>query len=147
RARDLRLDRLVAVKTLRSDLARDPTSQARFRREPHSAASPNHPSIIAVYDTGEDVIDGVPIPYIVMRYADARSLQVPLADNRRLLPEPPLDALPGCPPALAAVRAPAILLRQLNPADVKLLPHPGVQLMPFHIARAVDDAQPTRTHP
>lgn len=56
RARDRRLDRIVAVKTLRSDLARDPTFQARFRREAQSAASLNHPSVIAVYDTGEDMI-------------------------------------------------------------------------------------------
>ena len=52
RARDIRLDRVVAVKTLREDLARDATFQARFRREAQSAASLNHPSIVAVYDTG-----------------------------------------------------------------------------------------------
>ena len=53
RARDIRLDRIVAVKTLREDLARDQTFQARFRREAQSAASLNNPSIVAVYDTGE----------------------------------------------------------------------------------------------
>lgn len=70
RARDIRLDRIVAIKTLRSDLARDHTFQARFRREAQSAASLNHPSIIAVYDTGEDMVDGTPVPYIVMEYVD-----------------------------------------------------------------------------
>src|SRR5215510_11518755 len=74
RARDLRLDRVVAIKTLRQDLARDPVSQARFRREAQSAASLNHPSIIAVYDTGEDFSDGVAVPYIVMEYADGRTV-------------------------------------------------------------------------
>ena len=60
RARDLRLDRIVAVKTLREDLARDQTFQARFRREAQSAASLNHPSIVAVYDTGEDMAGHAP---------------------------------------------------------------------------------------
>ena len=54
--RDLRLGRRVAVKILRPDLARDPTFQARFRREAQSAASLNHPNVVAVYDTGEDVL-------------------------------------------------------------------------------------------
>src|SRR5271163_3520236 len=70
RARDLRLDRIVAIKTLRTDLARDATFQARFRREAQSAASLNNPSIVAVYDTGEDMTGGVPVPFIVMEYVD-----------------------------------------------------------------------------
>ena len=51
-ARDIRLGRNVAVKMLRADLASDATFQARFRREAQSAASLNHPAIVAVYDTG-----------------------------------------------------------------------------------------------
>ncbi|WP_341856602.1 hypothetical protein [Brachybacterium sp. GPGPB12] len=53
-AEDTRLHRTVAVKVSRSDLARDANFQERFRREAHSAASLNHPSIVAVYDTGEE---------------------------------------------------------------------------------------------
>src|ERR1700754_1229378 len=87
RARDIRLDRIVAIKTLRSDLARDHTFQARFRREAQSAASLNHPAIVAVYDTGEDVTDGVPVPYIVMEYVEGRTLRDLLRQDRRLLPE------------------------------------------------------------
>src|SRR5215467_14166669 len=72
RARDLRLDRVVAVKTLREDLARDQTFQARFRREAQFAASLNHPSIVAVYDIGEDTIATSHVPFIVMEYVDGR---------------------------------------------------------------------------
>ena len=54
RAKDLRLGRTVAIKRLRADLASDPTFQARFRREAQSAASLNHPTVVAVYDTGDE---------------------------------------------------------------------------------------------
>ena len=54
---DRRLNRKVAIKVLRPDLARDPLFQERFRREAQSAAGLNHPNIVAIYDTGEDLID------------------------------------------------------------------------------------------
>src|SRR5256885_13498389 len=78
RARDIRLDRIVAIKTLRTDLARDQIFQARFRREAQSAASLNHPSIVAVYDTREDTATGVPGPHIVMGDVDGRPGRDPL---------------------------------------------------------------------
>ncbi len=84
-AHDTRLGRQVAVKTLRADLARDPSFQARFRREAQSAASLNHPAIVAVYDTGEDYIDNVSIPYIVMEYVDGSTLRELLHSGRKLL--------------------------------------------------------------
>ncbi|MDQ1657740.1 MAG: eukaryotic-like serine/threonine-protein kinase, partial [Cryptosporangiaceae bacterium] len=68
RGRDLRLGRDVAVKVLRSDLARDPGFQARFRREAQNAAALNHPAIVAVYDTGETQGENSTVPYIVMEY-------------------------------------------------------------------------------
>ena len=54
--RDARLGRGVAIKLLRTDLARDPVFQARFKREAQSAAGLNHPAIVAVYDTGEETV-------------------------------------------------------------------------------------------
>ncbi|MGZ4556259.1 MAG: protein kinase domain-containing protein, partial [Mycobacteriaceae bacterium] len=72
--RDLRLDRDVAVKILRADLARDPSFYLRFRREAQNAASLNHPAIVAVYDTGEADTDEGPLPYIVMEYVDGETL-------------------------------------------------------------------------
>jgi eukaryotic-like serine/threonine-protein kinase len=72
---DTRLGRVVAVKRLRTDLASDATFQARFRREAQSAASLNHPAIVAVYDTGEEPAadgSGISQPYIVMEYVAAR---------------------------------------------------------------------------
>src|SRR3954451_5850465 len=70
KGRDVRLGRDVAVKMLRADLARDPAFQSRFRREAQCAASLNHPSVVAVYDTGEDTQNGAAAPYIVMEFVD-----------------------------------------------------------------------------
>src|SRR5919112_6194359 len=74
RGRDTRLNRDVAIKVLRADLARDQSFLNRFRRESHSAAGLNHPSIVAVYDTGEDTgPDGTTQPFIVMEYVEGRT--------------------------------------------------------------------------
>ena len=73
--RDLRLGRTVAVKQLRPDLSADDTFQARFRREAQSSAALNHPSIVAVYDTGESIDrHGTHVPYIVMEYVEGQTL-------------------------------------------------------------------------
>ncbi|GAB3206260.1 Stk1 family PASTA domain-containing Ser/Thr kinase [Marinactinospora thermotolerans] len=145
RARDLRLDRLVAVKTLRSDLARDHTFQARFRREAQSAASLNHPSIIAVYDTGEDMIDGVSIPYIIMEFVDGRTLKELLDDDRRLLPERTLELTDGILRALEYSHRNGIVHRDIKPANVMLTRQAEVKVMDFGIARAMNDSQATMT--
>src|SRR5690242_21938155 len=85
-AMDTRLGRDVAVKTLRPDLARDPSFQARFRREAQSAASLNHPTVVAIYDTGEESVGDHATPYIVMEYVDGRTLRDVLRTEGRLLP-------------------------------------------------------------
>ena len=74
-ARDTRLGRDVAVKILRSDLARDQTFQARFRREGQSAAALNNQAIVAVYDTGTDPSTTPPTPFIVMEYVEGQTLR------------------------------------------------------------------------
>ena len=145
RARDIRLDRIVAVKTLRDDLARDQTFQARFRREAQSAASLNHPSIVAVYDTGEDMVGSTPVPYIVMEYVDGRTLRDLLRDDRRLLPERALEITDGVLRALDYSHRNGIVHRDIKPGNVMLTRTGDVKVMDFGIARAVSDAQATMT--
>ncbi|MFI0369559.1 Stk1 family PASTA domain-containing Ser/Thr kinase [Actinomadura sp. 1N219] len=145
RARDLRLDRVVAVKTLRSDLARDPTFQARFRREAQSAASLNHPSVIAVYDTGEDMIGDNSIPYIVMEYVDGSTLRDLLRENRALLPDKALEVTDGILRALDYSHRGGIVHRDIKPANVMLTRQHEVKVMDFGIARAMADTAATMT--
>lgn len=145
RARDLRLDRIVAVKTLRSDLARDPTFQARFSREAQSAASLNHPSVIAVYDTGEDTIGEMSIPYIVMEYAEGQTLRDLLRENRRLRPDRAMEIVDGILRALDYSHRGGIVHRDIKPANVMLTRNHEVKVMDFGIARAMADTGATMT--
>ncbi|MER7394410.1 Stk1 family PASTA domain-containing Ser/Thr kinase [Streptomyces sp. NPDC000151] len=144
-AHDTRLGRTVAVKTLRVDLARDPSFQARFRREAQSAASLNHPSIVAVYDTGEDYVDGVSIPYIVMEYVDGSTLRELLHSGRKLLPERSLEMTIGVLQALEYSHRAGIVHRDIKPANVMLTRNGQVKVMDFGIARAMGDAGMTMT--
>ncbi|NUW37074.1 Stk1 family PASTA domain-containing Ser/Thr kinase [Nonomuraea sp. SMC257] len=145
RARDIRLDRIVAIKTLRSDLARDHTFQARFRREAQSAASLNHPAVVAVYDTGEDVTDGTPVPYIVMEYVDGRTLRDLLRADRRLMPERAAELVDGILRALDYSHRGGIVHRDIKPANVMITRAGDVKVMDFGIARAMADSAATMT--
>ncbi|MFF0201093.1 Stk1 family PASTA domain-containing Ser/Thr kinase [Streptomyces sp. NPDC005017] len=144
-AHDTRLGRTVAVKTLRADLARDPSFQARFRREAQSAASLNHPAIVAVYDTGEDYIDGVSIPYIVMEYVDGSTLRELLHSGRKLLPERSMEMTIGILQALEYSHRNNIVHRDIKPANVMLTRNGQVKVMDFGIARAMGDSGMTMT--
>ena len=145
RARDIRLDRIVAIKTLRADLARDQIFQARFRREAQSAASLNHPSIVAVYDTGEDMATGVPVPYIVMEYVDGRTVRDLLQEGHRLLPERSLEIIDGVLRALEYSHQAGIVHRDIKPGNVMVTRNGDIKVMDFGIARAMSDAQATMT--
>ncbi|WP_031161765.1 Stk1 family PASTA domain-containing Ser/Thr kinase [Streptosporangium roseum] len=145
RARDIRLDRIVAIKTLRADLARDHIFQARFRREAQSAASLNHPSIVAVYDTGEDVAGSAPVPYIVMEYVDGRTLRDLLRADRRLLPERAAELVDGILRALDYSHRGGIVHRDIKPANIMITNNGDVKVMDFGIARAMADSAATMT--
>ena len=147
RAVDQRLGRSVAVKQLRADFATDPTFQARFRREAQSAAGLNHPTIVAVYDTGEetDPLTGVSIPYIVMELVEGSTLRDVLKDGRKILPERALELTQGVLDALSYSHKAGIVHRDIKPANVMLTSGGAVKVMDFGIARAVADTSATMT--
>jgi len=145
---DVRLGRTVAVKRLRTDLASDHTFQVRFRREAQSAASLNHPAIVAVYDTGEELSqDGTEVaqPYIVMEYVAGRTLRDILREGRKILPERALEITSGILSALDYSHRMGIIHRDIKPGNVMLTPSGDVKVMDFGIARAVSDASSTMT--
>ena len=135
RGRDVRLGREVAVKILRADLAREPSFQARFRREAQSAASLAAPNIVSVYDTGNE--GGV--PFIVMELVAGRTLRTILSTEGRLLPQRALEVVADILSALDSAHAAGIVHRDIKPANVMLTPAGEVKVMDFGIARAMAD--------
>jgi beta-lactam-binding protein with PASTA domain/tRNA A-37 threonylcarbamoyl transferase component Bud32 len=145
RGRDLRLGREVAVKVLRNDLARDPSSQVRFRREAQAAASLNHPAIVAVYDTGEDRTTTGATPYIVMEYVEGETLRDVLRREGRLSPERAMSLTADICAALDFSHRNGIVHRDVKPGNVMITPQGTVKVMDFGIARAVSDSAATMT--
>jgi serine/threonine-protein kinase len=144
RGRDVRLGREVAVKVLRADLARDPSFQARFRREAQAAASLNHPAIVAVYDTGEEDMYGNQ-PYIVMEYVEGRTLREVLKVEGRLMPRRAMEVVADVCAALDFSHRNGIVHRDVKPGNVMITRTGAVKVMDFGIARAVADNAATVT--
>jgi serine/threonine-protein kinase len=143
--RDIRLGRQVAIKLLRADLSRDPAFEGRFRREAQSAASLNSPTIVAVYDTGEGVVNGTPTPYIVMEYVEGQTLRDMLAAEGRLLPQRALEITAAVCTALEQAHAAGIVHRDIKPGNVMLTATGEVKVMDFGIARALATSTATMT--
>jgi len=147
---DSRLSRTVAIKVLRSDLARDPTFQARFRREAQAAAALNHPAIVSVYDTGEDDVvtssgDRAHVPYIVMEYVEGHTVRSLLNDGAAVPIDEAVEIVIGVLSALAYSHREGIVHRDIKPGNVMLTPTGQVKVMDFGIARAMADSAATMT--
>jgi serine/threonine protein kinase len=144
-AEDVRLGRTVAVKLLRSDLAEDPVSKARFTREAQSVAGLNHHAIVAVYDSGEDQVGGQSVPYIVMEIVEGRTIRDLLLNAEAPGPEQALIIVSGVLEALAYSHQHGIVHRDIKPANVIITHNGAVKVMDFGIARALHGASTTMT--
>ncbi|GGB89778.1 serine/threonine protein kinase [Knoellia flava TL1] len=147
---DTRLGRPVAIKMLRSDLARDQSFIKRFRREAQSSAGLNHSSIVAVYDSGEDhtIESGgasVAVPYMVMEYVEGRTLREVLSSEGKLKTEEALRVTEGVLDALGYSHRMGIVHRDIKPANVMISDDGSVKVMDFGIARAIADTAATMT--
>lgn len=147
---DARLGRQVAVKMLRSDLARDENFLMRFRREAQSAASLNHPNIVAIFDSGEDEAFDASgarhiLPFIVMEYVDGQTLRQRLSEVNRLDPAEAIGMTRGVLEALAYSHRMGIVHRDIKPANVMITSAGHVKVMDFGIARAIADTAATMT--
>ncbi|OBF06514.1 serine/threonine protein kinase [Mycobacterium sp. ACS4054] len=139
-ARDVRLHRDVAVKVLRADLARDPSFYLRFRREAQNAAALNHPSIVAVYDTGEAETPTGPLPYIVMEYVDGVTLRDIVHTDGPLPPRRAIEIIADACQALNFSHQNGIIHRDVKPANIMISSTNAVKVMDFGIARAIADS-------
>ena len=138
---DQRLSRKVAVKVLRSDLARDPSFVARFRKEALAAAGLNHPGIVAVYDSGEEGANS----YIVMELVNGHTLREEISNSTPLTVDRSLEIIEGVLAALSYSHSNGIIHRDIKPGNIMLTDSGDVKVMDFGIARAMDDIGATMT--
>ena len=136
------LDRPVAVKLLHTELERDASAVARFRREATAAAALTHPNAVIVYDIGED--DGR--EFLVMEYVDGVTLSELLADGQ-LAPDDVTTIAVSVARALGAAHRRGLVHRDVKPGNV-LIHREGVpKVVDFGIATALGDAQARLTVP
>ncbi|MGK9148354.1 Stk1 family PASTA domain-containing Ser/Thr kinase [Plantibacter flavus] len=144
---DTKLGRTVAIKVLKSTLATDPAFRSRFRQEAQAASRMAHPTIVRVYDAGEErVKDGsghdLIEPFIVMEYVEGRMLKDLIAEG----PVESAEAVRIANSILTALeyshRA-GVVHRDIKPGNVMITKDGDVKVTDFGIARAVSDSSTT----
>ena len=141
-AKDTILDRKVAVKVLRGDLAGDEKFVRRFQREALAASSLSHPNIVEIYDVGEDNGNF----YIVMEYIDGKTLKQ-LIKKRGVLTLPEtIDIMMQLLDALATAHDSYIIHRDIKPQNIMIKDSGLVKITDFGIAMALNSAQLTQTN-
>ncbi|MGN7187798.1 Stk1 family PASTA domain-containing Ser/Thr kinase [Microbacterium enclense] len=147
RGYDQTLGRTVAIKILKADLAGDAAFRTRFRLEAQAASRMAHPTIVRVFDAGEDAetgVDGVerPVPYIVMELVHGRLLKDVIAQGD-VPTEDALRYIDGILEALEYSHRAGVVHRDIKPGNVMITDSGRVKVMDFGIARAVSDSSST----
>ena len=141
-AYDTILEREVAVKILRGDLAEDDKFVRRFQREANSASSLKHPNIVEVYDVGED--DGK--YFIVMEYINGKTLKSLIKKRGSLTLEEVIDIMLQLTSAVACAHDSYIIHRDIKPQNVMILEDGRVKITDFGIAMALNNNELTQTN-
>lgn len=146
-ATDARLGRRVAIKLLKSSLASDPVFRTRFRQEAQAAARMAHPTIVRVFDAGEETStapDGheTVVPFIVMEYVEGRLLRDMLLDGPLAAREAGSIA-EQILTALEYSHRAGVVHRDVKPGNIMVTPSGQVKVMDFGIARAISDSSAT----
>ena len=141
-ANDTILNRKVAVKVLRGDLANDEKFVRRFQREALSASSLNHPNIVEMYDVGED--DGN--FYIVMEYVDGKNLKQLIKRRTKLSLTEVVDIMKQLTDGISHAHDSFIIHRDIKPQNMLILDNGLVKITDFGIAVALNSTQLTQTN-
>jgi eukaryotic-like serine/threonine-protein kinase len=133
-ARDTKLDRSVAIKSMPAELQANSTAQARFQREAKLLASLNHPNIAAIYDILEQDDDS---SYLVLEYIPGQTLRERIADQPLKLEEI-LSIGRQIAEALAGAYEQGVIHRDLKPSNVKITPDGRIKILDFGLAKATE---------
>ena len=141
-AKDTFLDRKVAVKVLRGDLATDEKFVRRFQREAYAASTLSHPNIVEMYDVGED--NGT--YYIVMEYIEGRTLKQLLKKRGSLTAPEVVDIMLQLTDGIAHAHDMYIIHRDLKPQNIMISDDGKIKITDFGIAMALNSTQLTQTN-
>lgn len=138
RARDLMLERLVAVKVLREDYSSDPAFQERFRQEAKAAANLSHPNIVTVHDFGLDQGQ----LFIIMEYVPGTDLKTVIQKRGRFTPEEALPLLIQACAGIGYAHRAGLVHCDVKPQNILVMPDQRLKVTDFGIARALATIQP-----
>ena len=141
-AKDLILDRLVAIKVLRLDFRQNDDAMRRFRREALSATQLTHPNIVGVYDVGQSQ----EMNYIVMEYVEGTDLKDYVRQRGALHPIEAVRIMMQIVSAIAAAHQNRIIHRDIKPQNILIDREGNVKITDFGIAVALSDTSLTQTN-
>jgi len=141
-AKDMILEREVAMKVLRFDFSNDDEFIKRFRREAQSATSLAHPNIVSIYDVGEE--DG--IYYIVMEYVDGQTLKQYIQQFAPIHPRKAVNIMVQIVSAIQHAHDNQIIHRDIKPHNILIDHHGNVKVTDFGIAMAMSSTTITQTN-
>ena len=147
---DLRLGRKIAIKLLKSDLANDENFESRFAQEAQASAKMAHPTIVRIYDAGEEVSTDSngnvrKTPFIVMEYVKGKLLR-DLMHERKLTASEAVGYAKGVLTALEYSHKAGIIHRDIKASNIMVTEEGQVKVMDFGIARAISDSSATQAH-
>ncbi|MCD1147110.1 Stk1 family PASTA domain-containing Ser/Thr kinase [Peptoniphilus sp. KCTC 25270] len=145
-AHDRRLDRIVAIKILKSEYNEDDNFIRKFRRESLAAASISHPNIVSIYDVGMDEIDDVKLYYIVMEYIDGKTLKQLIREEGLLSQNLALNYLIQISEALKVAHSKNIVHRDIKSQNIMITKDNRVKVTDFGIARMAGNSTVTVTN-
>jgi len=147
---DLRLGRKIAIKLLKSDLANDENFESRFAQEAQASAKMAHPTIVRIYDAGEEITTDSngnvrKTPFIVMEYVKGKLLR-DLMHERKLTSSEAIGYAKGVLTALEYSHKAGIIHRDIKASNIMVTDEGQVKVMDFGIARAISDSSATQAH-
>jgi serine/threonine-protein kinase len=147
---DLRLGRKIAIKLLKSDLANDENFESRFAQEAQASAKMAHPTIVRIYDAGEEITTDSngnvrKTPFIVMEYVKGKLLR-DLMHERKLTASEAVGYAKGVLTALEYSHKAGIIHRDIKASNIMVTEEGQVKVMDFGIARVISDSSATQAH-
>ena len=147
---DLRLGRKIAIKLLKSDLANDENFESRFAQEAQASAKMAHPTIVRIYDAGEEVSTDAngnvrKTPFIVMEYVKGKLLRDLMHEKKLTLSEA-VGYAKGVLTALEYSHKAGVVHRDIKASNIMITEEGQVKVMDFGIARAISDSSATQAH-